>query len=410
MTVAPKFINSPRKKKLYSSKLDSNKKAFTPSRQGFLHDFGSLDTVFGSTDLSATLFDDWFSGDLQQAGFLSQQQQQENDSSSSSSLSDSDNSHSPVLSEEDSPALGFDSITSDADLIHSPGFDSSTMGFFPDIPTNSTPARLFGNTTPPVAPMMPLTAESVQQAAAALNIPWSKGLEEAVMAQSLLASFPMALAMPVAPPTPVAPVAPVAPLAPALLARTTSLPPLMPKQGASMTVAHMPDTAMDSPPSTPAPMSPVSPMTSSLALADLRSLSILSSKQTSLPVVAANGAAIKATTYKSTYRSASLLKRDREFDEPPSVLEGKDVSGMDEVSLKRAKNTDAARRSRRKKLIKMESLEQRVAELEVENSMFETKLNEVELERSLLADKDQMQQARIQELEGILSSLREKMY
>lgn len=115
-------------------------------------------------------------------------------------------------------------------------------------------------------------------------------------------------------------------------------------------------------------------------------------------------------TYKSTYRSASLLKRDREFDEPPSVLDGRDIAEMDEVSLKRAKNTDAARRSRRKKLIKMESLEQRVAELEVENSMFETKLNEVELERSLLADKDQMQQARIQELEGILSSLREKMY
>ncbi|KAF9375304.1 hypothetical protein CPB97_011534 [Podila verticillata] len=384
---------------------DSNKKAFTPSRQGFLHDFGSLDTVFGSTDLSATLFDDWLSNDLQQAGFLSQQQQhqQENDSSSSSSSSDSDNGHSPVLSEEDSPALGFDSITSDADLIHSPGFDSSTMGFFPDIPTNSTPARLFGNTTPPVTPILPLTAESVQQAAAALNIPWSKGLEEAVLAQSLLASFPMALAMPVAPPTP------VAPLAPTPLARTTPLPPLMPKQGASMTVAHMPDTVMDSPPSTPAPMSPVSPMTSCLP-GELRSLSILSSKQTSLPVVAANGAAIKATTYKSTYRSASLLKRDREFDEPPSVLDGKDVSEMDEVSLKRAKNTDAARRSRRKKLIKMESLEQRVAELEVENSMFETKLNEVELERSLLADKDQMQQARIQELEGILSSLREKMY
>ncbi|KAF9214542.1 hypothetical protein BGZ59_003467, partial [Podila verticillata] len=356
---------------------DSNKKAFTPSRQGFLHDFGSLDTVFGLTDLSATLFDDWLSNDLQQAGFLSQQQQQqqqqENDSSSSSSSSDSENSHSPVLSEEDSPALGFDSITSDADLIHSPGFDSSTMGFFPDIPTNSTPARLFGNTTPPVTPILPLTAESVQQAAAALNIPWSKGLEEAVLAQSLLASFPMALPMPVAPP------APVAPLAPAPLARTTPLPPLMPKQGASMTVAHMPDTVMDSPPSTPAPMSPVSPMTSSLP-GELRSLSILSSKQTSLPMVAANGATIKATTYKSTYRSASLLKRDREFDEPPSVLDGKDVAEMDEVSLKRAKNTDAARRSRRKKLIKMESLEQRVAELEVENSMFETKLNEVELE------------------------------
>jgi hypothetical protein len=115
-------------------------------------------------------------------------------------------------------------------------------------------------------------------------------------------------------------------------------------------------------------------------------------------------------TYKSTYRSASLLKRNRDVEEPPSVLDGKDLSEMDEVSLKRAKNTDAARRSRHKKLVRMESLEQRVAELEVENSMFESKLNEVELERSLLADKDQMQQARIQELELMLTSLREKMF
>ncbi|KAG0017059.1 hypothetical protein BGZ81_010931, partial [Podila clonocystis] len=115
---------------------DSNKKAsFAPSRQGFLHDFGSLYTVFGSTDLSATLFDDWLSSDLQQAG------------------------HSPVLSEQDSPELGFDSITSDADLIHSPGFDTATMGFFPEIP-NPSSARLFGNTSAPAAPMMPLTAES----------------------------------------------------------------------------------------------------------------------------------------------------------------------------------------------------------------------------------------------------------
>ncbi|OAQ28505.1 hypothetical protein K457DRAFT_554484 [Linnemannia elongata AG-77] len=93
---------------------------------------------------------------------------------------------------------------------------------------------------------------------------------------------------------------------------------------------------------------------------------------------------------------SSDLKRERESSEPPA--------------LKRAKNTDAARRSRHKKLVKMEGLEQRVAELEVENSMFETKLNEVELERSLLADKDQMQQARIQELERMLAAVREKIF
>ncbi|KAG0317468.1 hypothetical protein BGZ97_005333, partial [Linnemannia gamsii] len=224
-----------------------------------------------------------------------------------------------------------------------------------------------------------------------------------------------------------------------------SLPPLMPKQGASMTVAH--DLAMDiSPPGTPlmpamsmmtmSSPSPKTPTMSSFSSERASSvvsspplpshpyhhptlapattsptptprLSILSSTQSCLSIPGASSPTIiKATTYKSTYRSATLTssKRDRDRElllesEPPSVLDGKDLSEMDEVSLKRAKNTDAARRSRHKKLIKMESLEQRVAELEVENSMFESKLNEVELERSLLADKDCMQQARIQELE-----------
>ncbi|KAG0346139.1 hypothetical protein BG004_002384 [Podila humilis] len=469
--------------------------AFAPSRQGLLHDLGSLDSVFGlsTTDLSAALFDDWLSSDLEQAGFLAHQQDDSSAvpstttaktlaafssslSSSSSSCSDSEksSSSSPLLSEEEeeeefSPALGFDSITSDTDLIQSPmGLDSSTMGFFPDLrsimannTTNTATNNnnnnnnnnvhnntrlLFGATAPSFAspaPVMPLTAEAVQHAAAALNIPWSKGLEEAVLAQSLLASFPMALALPsggaaaavaaVAPPAP-APAHAPSPSSPAgatvPLARPTMslLPPLMPKQGASMTVAHVHDTVMDSPPATPM-MSPLSPMTSTFLPMDRSSsssstprmsLSILSSTEKTVPVpMAMMGSSssssssvnvVKATTYKSTYRSASLLKRDREFDEPPSVLEGKDVADMDEVSLKRAKNTDAARRSRRKKLIKMESLEQRVAELEVENSMFETKLNEVELERSLLADKEQMQQARIQELEAVLAAMREKLY
>ncbi|GJJ68853.1 hypothetical protein EMPS_01199 [Entomortierella parvispora] len=363
------------------------------SRQGLI-DFGSLDTVFGSSELSATLFDDWLSNDLEQAGFSSQDD--------SSSDSDS-NSHSPVLSSKsDSPVVGFDSISSDAELVQSPGFES-TMAFFPDMPA---PSRDFGSaiSSSNSAPMLPLTPEAVQQAAAALNIPWSKGLEEAVLAQSLLASFPMAMPLSVRQPaTPIAPATPAAGISASALAN------LLPKHGASINVAH--ESAMDTPMS---PMTPTSPMseraqsaTPSLPPSTPR-LSILSCTQTRLPVAGAS-TTVHATTYKSSYRSASL-KRDREFEEPPSVLDGKDISEMDEVSLKRAKNTDAARRSRHKKLVKMESLEQRVAELEVENSMFESKLNEVELERSLLADKDQMQQARIQELEQLLSSLREKLY
>ena len=370
-------------------------------------DFGSLDTVFGSSELSVSLFDDWLSNDLEQAGFTSQ-----DDSSSSDSDS---NIHSPVLSSKsnDSPILGFDSIASDAELIQSPGFGSN-MAFFPEM-QSATSARAFasalastGNNTSngTSAPMLPLTPEAVQQAAAALNIPWSKGLEEAVLAQSLLASFPMALPMAAAAVATVR--QPATPLAASPAASFASL---LPKHGASINVAH--DSALDT---LMSPMTPASPMserarsvTPSMAPPSTPRLSILSSVQTRLPNAGANNSAVHATTYKSSYRSASL-KRDREFEDPPSVLDGKDVSEMDEVALKRAKNTDAARRSRHKKLVKMESLEQRVAELEVENSMFESKLNEVELERSLLADKDHMQQARIQELEQLLSSLREKLY
>lgn len=353
-------------------------------------DYSSLDSIFNtSNDLSASLFDDWLANDLQQVGYLGNEDP-------SLSSSDSDSNNSPLLSsnESDSPVVGFDSIASDAEFIQSSGLDAS-MALFPEVhsaPADASPSPLFGLTAAaPATPMMPLTPEAVQQAAAALNIPWSKSLETAVLAQSLLASIPMALQMPAAVSKPsTAPSSPAPQSPPVLLPKQTerAISPAAPLSPAPIEQRVAPSLA----PATPRP-----------------SLSILSSTQAPVP-----GMTVTATTYKSSYRSASLtrssLKRERESSEPPSVLDGRDISEMDETALKRAKNTDAARRSRHKKLVKMEGLEQRVAELEVENSMFETKLNEVELERSLLADKDQMQQARIQELERMLAAVREKMY
>ncbi|KAF9905778.1 hypothetical protein EC991_001316 [Linnemannia zychae] len=369
--------------------LQGNKK--TTARQDLI-DYSSLDSIFSSSnDLSASLFDDWLANDLQQVGYMSNEDP-------AISSSDSDSNNSPLLSsnESDSPVLGFDSIASDSELIQSSGLDAS-MALFPEVQPVSSPSPLFGLTAAAVpaapataAPMMPLTPEAVQQAAAALNIPWSKSLETAVLAQSLLASIPMALQMPAAIKPSVAPLSPAPQSPPVLLPKQTerAISPAAPVMPAPIAEQRAPSLA----PATPRP-----------------SLSILSSTQTPVP-----GKSVTATTYKSAYRSTSLshssLKRARETSEPPSVLDGKDVSEMDETALKRAKNTDAARRSRHKKLVKMEGLEQRVAELEVENSMFETKLNEVELERSLLADKDQMQQARIQELERMLAAVREKMF
>ncbi|KAF9545955.1 hypothetical protein KI688_001382 [Linnemannia hyalina] len=375
--------------------LQGNNKKATTARQELI-DYSSLDSIFStSNDLSASLFDDWLANDLQQVGYLGNEDP--------ALSSDSDSNNSPLLSsnESDSPVVGFDSIASDADFIQSSGLDAS-MALFPEVQSAPTAAAslssLFGLTAAvPAAPatvMMPLTPEAVQQAAAALNIPWSKSLETAVLAQSLLASIPMALQLPAA----AAAIKPsAAPLSPA----PQSPPVLLPKQ-----------TERAISPAAPLSPAPIAEQRAAPALAPATprpSLSILSSTQTPVP-----GKSVTSTTYKSAYRSASLtrssLKRERESSEPPSVLDGRDVSEMDETALKRAKNTDAARRSRHKKLVKMEGLEQRVAELEVENSMFETKLNEVELERSLLADKDQMQQARIQELERMLATVREKMY
>ncbi|KAI8360213.1 hypothetical protein B0O80DRAFT_197164 [Mortierella sp. GBAus27b] len=329
-------------------------------------------------------------------------------SASSSSDSDSSSSNSPRISiESDSPVVGFDSIASDAELIQSAGLDTA-MALFPEVGF-SAPAAPIAPVAPiataaapvlaPATPLLHLTPEAVQQAAAALNIPWSKSLETAVLAQSLLASLPLALQLPLKPTA-----APVSPAIPAAQPLATS-PAMSPKQEqrAMSPSSPIPAAAVAVSPS-PEPASPV------MATTPRPSLSILSSTQA--PV--SDTSSVKAAVYKSAYRSAALpmagMKRDRMFSDPPSVLDGKDLSEMDEIALKRAKNTDAARRSRHKKLVRMEGLEQRVAELEVENSMFESKLNEVELERSLLADKDQMQQARIQELETMLATMREKLY
>ncbi|OBZ90650.1 G-box-binding factor 1 [Choanephora cucurbitarum] len=75
----------------------------------------------------------------------------------------------------------------------------------------------------------------------------------------------------------------------------------------------------------------------------------------------------------------------------------------DEIALKRQKNTDAARRSRLKKLMKMESLEKRVSELESDNNQLNTRIAVLESEKSGLTSKDQSLQERIRVLEAQLA-------
>ncbi|CAM0141552.1 hypothetical protein VKS41_003732 [Umbelopsis sp. WA50703] len=76
---------------------------------------------------------------------------------------------------------------------------------------------------------------------------------------------------------------------------------------------------------------------------------------------------------------------------------------MDEVSIKRQKNTDAARRSRLKKVMRMESLETRVAELERLNSQLLLRSAVLDSEKTGLEAKAVAYEQRIHSLEQQLA-------
>jgi hypothetical protein len=75
----------------------------------------------------------------------------------------------------------------------------------------------------------------------------------------------------------------------------------------------------------------------------------------------------------------------------------------DEAAQKRQKNTDAARRSRLKKIVKMETLEKQVTELESDNSRLTTRVAVLESEKSALISKDVGLEDRIRVLEAQLA-------
>ncbi|KAI8975107.1 hypothetical protein BDF20DRAFT_876891 [Mycotypha africana] len=75
----------------------------------------------------------------------------------------------------------------------------------------------------------------------------------------------------------------------------------------------------------------------------------------------------------------------------------------DEIALKRQRNTDAARRSRMKKLLKLEQLEKRVADLETENQGLTTRIAVLESEKQGLSSKDDSHEERIRVLEAQLT-------
>ncbi|KAF9935475.1 hypothetical protein BGZ67_003425 [Mortierella alpina] len=279
-------------------------------------DDGNNSDIFAApTSASGNGFDEWLATDLS-FGALS------SDESSISS--------SPFSALEDSPVLGFNSFGSAA----SPSLFDMAMAF-PALSANDdmpvSPVELKAS-----LPTIPsLTSTAVQQAAAALNIPWSAELESAVMAQAALgASAPSALSMP----TP----------------QTIASPVLAPK-------AEPEEKGFPSACSTPA----VS-----------RSVSVSPSPESSPAPVKVKGSKKRKLT-------------------PEEEAE--------EIVAKRAKNTDAARRSRMKKLIKLEGLEAKVSDLESANNALNMKIAILETEKNGFVTKDAEQTARIAQLEAQLA-------
>ncbi|KAF9585984.1 hypothetical protein BGW38_010676 [Lunasporangiospora selenospora] len=111
------------------------------------------------------------------------------------------------------------------------------------------------------------------------------------------------------------------------------------------------------------------------------------------PVFAAASVAIPVSTSVSTESAATSNKKRAASPDDEA----------DEVVAKRAKNTDAARRSRLKKLLRLEGLEAKVSELEVSNNKLTMKVAILETEKNGHLVKEAEQSTRIAQLEAKLA-------
>ncbi|KAI8091010.1 uncharacterized protein B0P05DRAFT_463777 [Gilbertella persicaria] len=80
-----------------------------------------------------------------------------------------------------------------------------------------------------------------------------------------------------------------------------------------------------------------------------------------------------------------------------------DEQQQDLIALKRQRNTDAARRSRQRKAMKMDALEKRVMDLEAENERLRLRAAVAESERANVEAKEKRSRVRILELERQLA-------
>ncbi|KAL1925485.1 uncharacterized protein VTP21DRAFT_368 [Calcarisporiella thermophila] len=99
----------------------------------------------------------------------------------------------------------------------------------------------------------------------------------------------------------------------------------------------------------------------------------------------------------------SSRKRSHEAIDELAANENANSPVLDAAALRRLRNTDAARRSRLKKMAHMEHLEKRVEELESNNTSLKLKVAILESERNNLEQRDMESVSRIQRLEEQLS-------
>ncbi|KAJ2340051.1 hypothetical protein GGF43_006498, partial [Coemansia sp. RSA 2618] len=96
---------------------------------------------------------------------------------------------------------------------------------------------------------------------------------------------------------------------------------------------------------------------------------------------ASPAAAVVATPMKS---AAAKKTAKPALDEDEHEQTGDD-EGLDAAALKRKKNTDAARRSRMRKILRIETLEGRVSDLETENAQLMQRIAQLEAEKATRA-------------------------
>ncbi|KAI8981699.1 hypothetical protein BDF20DRAFT_421550 [Mycotypha africana] len=118
--------------------------------------------------------------------------------------------------------------------------------------------------------------------------------------------------------------------------------------------------------------------------------------------IATSTAAIDTTTSATVSEETAInSKKKRERDE---TLPDQQTAQQDLIALKRQRNTDAARRSRLRKALKMESLEKRVMDLEAENEQLKLRAAVAESERANIEAKEKSSRVRILELERQLTT------